>query len=112
LSVPASCYECKQKHVFKAYRALCDVCADKRVDVVCNAEMLKELQFMSNLAEKKEKETILKQNPKAAEKTSEKAESEKEQNEDDASSDADEDEPKPEVEPRKSESEEETKTSP
>ena len=52
--------------MFKAYRALCDVCADKRVSVFCTPEMIKELHFMSNHVDRKEQEAIQKQQPKKA----------------------------------------------
>jgi len=47
--------------VFKAYRALCDVCADKRVSVYCTPEMIKELHFMSDHVDRKEQEAIQKE---------------------------------------------------
>lgn len=60
LSQPARCADCKQKCVFKAYRALCEVCADKKQPVICTPEMIKHLHLMAGLVEKKEKEAILK----------------------------------------------------
>ena len=33
LSQPTKCNECKRKNVIKAYRALCDPCALKKVEI-------------------------------------------------------------------------------
>lgn len=66
LTTPGRCNDCKQKSVFKAYRALCDACADKHVQVVCTPQMQKELNMMSNFVEKKEQEALEKQKGKPA----------------------------------------------
>lgn len=66
LSAPAMCNDCRQKVVFKAYRALCDACAGKKVEVFCTPEMQKELNIRAELVGKKEQELAAKANPKAA----------------------------------------------
>ena len=43
LTVPGKCRDCSQKNILKAYRALCDPCAVKKIDFRVPKEDAEEL---------------------------------------------------------------------